>query len=195
MMMSRAWSWLMAVLALVGAVATTASAQQSTSAPPPAAAVPAVDASYRLGPADRVRMIVFDEPNLSGEFIVNSNGALSLPLIGDVPAAGQRLEEVRSDIERRLAAGYFVKPRVSLDLISFRSFFILGEVNKPGEYPYSPGLTVFNAVAKAEGFTYRANRRRVFIKHPEDPAEVRRALDSSTLVQPGDTVRIGERFF
>jgi protein involved in polysaccharide export with SLBB domain len=165
-------------------------------AQPAAGAHADLDNSYRFGTADRVRIIVFNEPTLSGEFNVNSDGNLSLPLIGNVKASGRTPNEVISDVQSKLADGYLREPRVSLDVLTYRPFYIMGEVNKPGEYAYSNGLTVMNAVARAEGFTYRANRNRVFIKragkakeenfdlHKEDPG-----------VQPGDTVRIGERYF
>lgn len=157
-------------------------------------AEPAIAAEYRLGPADKIRVVVFNELSLSGEFTVGAGGAISLPLIGDVPALGRSTSQLRAEIERRLSQGYLRSPRVSIDVLTFRPFYILGEVNKPGEYAYSSGLTVFNAVARAEGFTYRADQRRVFIKRGAEP-ERARALIPSVTVQPGDTIRIGERFF
>jgi polysaccharide export outer membrane protein len=105
------------------------------------------------------------------------------------------VDEVRAEVQTRLAAGYLVNPNVSMEILAFRPFYILGEVNKPGEYPYSVGLTVLNAVAKSEGFTYRADKNHVFIKRRGEDQEHRVDLSSSTIVQPGDTIRIGERYF
>jgi protein involved in polysaccharide export with SLBB domain len=150
---------------------------------------------YRLGINDKVRLLVFDESELSGEFAVNSNGALSLPLIGDVPAAGKTASEVRQVIEQRLASGYLVNPRVSLEVRDFQPFYILGEVNKPGEYPYSDGLTVQQAVATAQGYTYRAEKKRVFIKKNGETREEEIRLSADTKISPGDTIRVGERYF
>lgn len=154
-----------------------------------------VDSDYRLGVADKVRIIVFDEPSLSGEFLVNANGSLSMPLIGDVPVAGSTASVVTEAIKRRLSDGFLKSPQVSIDVLTFRPFYILGEVNKPGEYPYSSGLTVFNAVATAEGFTYRANKKRVVIKHAGAQDESKEKLTPDLEVRPGDTIRIQERLF
>ena len=149
---------------------------------------------YRLGTADKVRVIVYNEPTLSGEFTVSDNGTLSLPLIGDVPANGRSPREVASDIQAKLADGYLREPRVSLDVLTYRPFYILGEVTKPGEYAYSNGLTALNAVARAQGFTYRANKRKVYLKRAGESAEKEVNIDSLEL-RPGDTLRIGERYF
>ena len=112
-----------------------------------------------------------------------------------MPAGGRTLEEVRTAIVTALTDGYLRNPRVSAEVLTFRPFYILGEVNKPGQYPYSSGLTVFNAVATAQGFTYRANTRVVFIKHSAETSEHKDTLTTATIVQPGDTIRISERFF
>jgi polysaccharide export outer membrane protein len=150
---------------------------------------------YKLGAGDKVRILVYNEPNLTGEYTINSNGTISFPLIGDVAAVDRTTADVRAEIEQKLASGYLRAPQVSIDVLSYRPFYILGEVNKPGDYPYSAGLTVLRAVATASGFTYRADQRHVFLKHPGDTKETRYTLDSDILVQPGDTLRIGERYF
>ena len=150
---------------------------------------------YRLGAADKVRILVYNEPNLSGEFAVNSGGYLALPLIGDVLAVNRTTTDIRQEIERRLSDGYLRSPQVSIDVLQFRPFYILGEVNKPGDYPYSAGLTVLKAVATANGFTYRADQKHVFLKHPGDTAERKYTVTSDIPLQPGDTIRIAERYF
>ena len=150
---------------------------------------------YRLGAGDKVRLLVFNEPALSGEFSVNSNGALSLPLIGDIPAIGKTTAALKAELEQRFAEGYLREPRVSIDVLSFRPFYILGEVSKPGEYPYAAGMTVLNAVATAEGFTYRAEKRYVFIRRAGMEEEQRYKISPTLRVSPGDTIRIGERYF
>lgn len=151
--------------------------------------------AYRFGVADKVRITVFNEPTLSGEFTVSSNGMLSLPLIGDLAVQGKTTQEVITLITTSLADGYLRDPRVSIDVLTYRPFFILGEVSKPGEYPYSNGLTVMNAVATASGYTYRANKKKVFIKRAGETEEKRFDLTPGLEVQPGDTIRIGERYF
>jgi protein involved in polysaccharide export with SLBB domain len=150
---------------------------------------------YRLGSADKVRITVFGEESLTGEFLVSGAGRISMPLIGEVPAAGLTVAQLQTAVEAKLADGYLRMPRVSAEVLNYRPFYILGEVNKPGEYPYTNQLTVLNAVATAEGFTYRANTRRVFIKRAEATTEQEFPLTQATEVEPGDTIRITERFF
>ncbi len=186
-------------LLLIGCTmpATAQTAAGSGSAPARQVdAGPAAESSgdYRLGTADKVRVIVYNEPTLSGEFTVSDNGTQSLPLIGDVPANGRSPREVASDIQAKLADGYLREPRVSLDVLTYRPFYILGEVTKPGEYAYSNGLTALNAVARAQGFTYRANKRKVYLKRAGESAEKEVNIDGLE-IRPGDTLRIGERYF
>ena len=150
---------------------------------------------YRLGSGDQLRLIVFGEDTLSGEYMVDGSGAVSLPLIGEVRAGGLTLREFQRAVEASLREGYLNDPRVSAEVMNFRPFYIMGEVREPGEYPFTSGLTVVNAVATAGGFTYRANTRRVFIKRAGAALEVEFPLTANTPVEPGDTIRIGERFF
>jgi protein involved in polysaccharide export with SLBB domain len=173
----------------------------ATSAPPAPAAPAAgptpsaIIQDYKLGVGDKIRVIVFNEPNLSGEFVVTPAGTVAAPLLGEVKALGLTVNEFQSGMEKKLADGYLRSPKVSVEVLNFRPFYILGEVNKPGEYPYSSGLTVLNAVATAGGFTYRADTRKVFMRRADDAAETAVTLESRTAVAPGDTVRIGERYF
>ena len=166
---------------------------------PPAAAVttlsPEEALTYKLGPGDKLNIITFDETQLTGDFFVGANGMVSLPWIGEVRAQGRTESELRADIEARLKDGYILNPQVSVQVLVFRPFYILGEVNKPGEYPYVSGLTVMAAVATAQGFTYRANKHTVWIKHPGQGGEVKMPLTAGTEVRAGDTVRIAERYF
>jgi polysaccharide biosynthesis/export protein len=149
---------------------------------------------YRLGPGDRLRINVFDETELSGEFVVSPVGSISYPLVGEFTAQGKTVAEFSQGLAEALRR-YVRQPNLSIEVLNYRPFFILGEVGSPGTYPYSVGLTVMNAVATAGGFSNRADTRRVFIKHAEDPSEREYRLTSITPVQPGDTVRIGERRF
>ncbi|GAA0212014.1 polysaccharide export outer membrane protein [Brevundimonas nasdae] len=150
---------------------------------------------YRLGAADKVRVNVFGEEALTGEFIVGGSGKVSLPLIGEVQAAGLTIGQFQEEIAQALRQGYINEPRVSAEVLNYRPFYILGEVKKPGEYPYTNNLTVLNAVATAEGFSYRANTRVVYIKRADGVGEQAFPLTTATQVAPGDTIRIGERFF
>jgi polysaccharide export outer membrane protein len=186
-----------AFLAVLAACVALAGCGGSPKVSPPSAATTAVAdiSEYRLGPGDRLRMIVFRQEDLSGEFLLDGQGAVSLPLIGKIDAKNKTLREFETAVQDRLRDGYLSDPRVSVEMLNFRPFYILGEVFKPGEYPYLDGMTVMKAVATAQGFTYRADQRRVFIKRADENEERSYRLDSATPIMPGDTVRIPERFF
>ncbi len=199
MSLGRRAARLIATLALCFSVLAPA-AQAAEPVPPatvPAVAPPAApaDLDYRLGPGDKVRVIVFGEASLTGEFFVSGSGAISLPLVGDVAVLNQTASQAQVAIQNALKDGYLRDPRVSLEVLTYRPFYILGEVNRPGTYPYTSGLTVMSAVATAQGFTYRANTRRAFIKKAKESREAEVQLTSDVVVQPGDTIRIGERYF
>jgi len=199
-------AWLLIASALAHGAAL-AQANVIPEAQPPAATAaapqlpvvgePAViqDAGYVLGSGDKIRVITFGEESLTGEFFVGSQGQVSLPLIGDIKAGGLTIAQFTDEVTHALANGFLKEPRVSVEVLDYRPFYILGEVNKPGEYPFINGLTVMNAVATAGGFTYRANTRTVFIKGGGGSGERKIHLLSNTPVHPGDTIRIGERFF
>jgi polysaccharide biosynthesis/export protein len=154
-----------------------------------------VNQSYVLRPGETVRIVTYGEEILTGEFSIGADGSLSFPLIGQVKAAGTTPVALSEAITAALAQGYLAQPRVSVEVKSFRPIYVLGEVNKPGEYPYTADLTVLAAIAKADGFTYRAQQRRVFIKRAGRPEEVLTVLGSNTPIYPGDIVRVTERYF
>jgi polysaccharide export outer membrane protein len=150
---------------------------------------------YKLDAGDKIRLNVFGEEELSGEFVVSSAGVLSIPLAGDVPAKGRTIQDIQRSVETALRAGYILNPQVSAEVLTYRPFYVLGEVNKPGTYPYAAGLTVLNAVATAGGFTYRGDTRRVYIRRDGSQREEAFAVTSVLQVAPGDTLRIAERLF
>ncbi len=162
-----------------------------------APAIPAADAvaEYRLGAGDRVRVVVFGHNDLSGEFEVDGAGRLSLPLIQMVEAAGLTTVELENAVTDRLRPDYLKNPRVSVDVVSFRPVYILGEVRQPGSYPYSNGMTVVNAVALAGGYTYRASKRKITVTRASDPDKTKQAVGEDTPIFPGDVVEVPERFF
>ena len=151
--------------------------------------------AYKLDTGDKVKVTVYGEDDLSGEFDVDGSGNVRLPLIGQVRAAGLSLKEFETAVETKLSAGYLVNPKVSAEVTNYRPFTILGEVNKPGEYPYENGMTVLNAVALGGGYTYRADKDDVYIRRKGAQTEVKLPADDRTSVYPGDTVRVDERIF
>ncbi|MFD1949575.1 polysaccharide biosynthesis/export family protein [Sphingomonas arantia] len=150
---------------------------------------------YRLGIDDRVRMTVFSQPEVSGEFAVGADGALALPLIGRVPALSKTVSEVAAEAQRLFGDGYLRDPRVSMEVITFRPFFIMGEVTQPGPYPYTVGLTALNSIAVARGYTPRSDRAVVGIRRSGEAEEKIYKVTPELRIYPGDTVRVQERFF
>ena len=147
---------------------------------------------YKLGPGDKIRITVFGEPYLSGEFNINANGTVSLPLIEPVAVQGLSLVETEALIKQKLSAGFMEDPKVSVDILDYRPFFIIGEVIKPGSYPYVADMTVLHAVAIAGGFTPRAAKKKIFIQRGEQEGI---SVQNNTIVQPGDIITVEERFF
>lgn len=150
---------------------------------------------YKLGGGDQLRVTVFGEPELSGQYVLDGTGLISLPLIGQISALNLTIREFQDAVEARYADGFLREPRVNAEVMNYRPFYILGEVRQPGEYPYADGLTVMNAIATAGGFTYRANEKVILIKSADDATEYRVQLKPSTQILPGDTIRVVERFF
>lgn len=153
----------------------------------------AASSDYELGSGDRLRITVFGEEDLTGEFEVGGGGSIAFPLIGTVSAGGSSVRDLEERISSRLKDGYLVNPRVSIEVLNYRPFYIMGEVNKPGEYPYRAGLTVINAVSIAGGFTFRADEDDIVIQRAEGGGAA--PVGRGSVVQPGDVVRVKERFF
>jgi len=151
--------------------------------------------AYRLGAGDEIKITVYDEPDLSGSFVVDGQGRIGMSLVGQVQVGQLTLDEAATYLETRLKDGFLRDPQVTAELVKGRPYYILGEINKPGEYPFVSGLTVMNAIASAGDFTYRADKARILIKRKDSPNEEEVVLTPTTAVQPGDTIRIRERFF
>jgi len=189
--MSRVILSLLIACSLPGCATAPGSASVAAGMQPPADPT-----AFSLGPGDRLRITVFGEQKLSGDYNVSNTGQIAFPLIGSVAASGRTLEDVQNTMRDKLAGGYLQDPRVSVEVINYRPFYILGEVMKPGEYPYVAGLTLEQAIAKAGGYTYRAKRSRIHIKAATQAFEQSTDYRNKTiLVQPGDTIRVPERFF
>ena len=151
--------------------------------------------SYRLGPNDRIRLKVYGEADISGEYEIDSNGFASVPLAGRIRAAGLTTAQLERSVAAALAKGIVRDPRVNIEMALYRPYYILGEVKKSGEYPYRLGITILDAVASAGGFTYRANENKVFLRRSGGDVEEVYPLDAPIKVFPGDNIRIPERYF
>ncbi|MCJ2179810.1 polysaccharide biosynthesis/export family protein [Novosphingobium album (ex Hu et al. 2023)] len=156
-----------------------------------------VSDGYLLGAGDKLKVNVFDEPTLSGEFEVGEGGVLALPLIDPIVANGKTPEMLAQVVTSALkSGGYVLDPHVSVEVLKYRPFFILGEVKQPGEYPYRGDLTLQQAVATAGGYTARANKRTIEIQRKQWSVAKRVKLDDATLkIAPGDTITVLEAFF
>lgn len=150
---------------------------------------------YRLGSGDQLKVTVFGHKDLSGEFYVDGSGQVSLPLIGNVQVGGLTVREAEDAVVAKLRPDYLKNPRVSIEVLNYRPFYIIGEVRKPGSYPYVNGMTVLNAIALAGGYTYRARENDLFITRANDPERSKQRATHDTKVLPGDVIEVPERFF
>ncbi len=158
------------------------------------AAAQALDA-YRLGPGDRLKVTVFDHPRESGEFKIDSLGNISYPLLGRILVRGSTIALLTEYIRATLDKKYIVNPRVSVEVLNYRPFYIYGEVNRAGSYPYVIGLTVRRAVAIAGGFTRRARRAPVTLVREAVRGVDKLDLQLDDHVLPGDIIEIERRLF
>lgn len=150
---------------------------------------------YKLGPGDKLRIQIFNDKDLSREYEVSDNGKISMALIGSVQAAGLTVPALEESLRARLRDGYIKDPKLSVEVLNYRPFYIIGEVNKPGEYPFKAGLNVLSAIAIAGGHTYRGNMEEVYIRRSGESQEQAFPATPSTPVYAGDVVRIPERYF
>lgn len=153
------------------------------------------DPNYRLGAGDSVRVTVFGQADLSGIFQIDGNGKVALPLVGTVQAGGLSASDFEKAVANSLKPDYLQDPRVSVEVMTYRPFYIVGEVKNPGNYPYTNGMTVINAVAMAGGFTYRAKDDDFEIKRAGKSSKDSEEATQETLVHPGDVITVPERWF
>jgi len=152
--------------------------------------------SNKLGPNDRLRITVFGQPTLTGEYTLDGNGVLAFPLIGNVPASGSTTSELQQKIAAKLNPEYLINPSVSAEIVTRRPFYVVGEVQKPGNYPYVSDMTAVNAIAMAGGFTRRARKNDFYIRRlDKDGKMVRIEANAGTVLQAGDTLEVRERLF
>ena len=153
------------------------------------------DVPYQLDAGDRLRIVVYGQEGLTNTYSISAGGTITMPLIGSVPARGRTPQGLAADISARLRNGFIREPSVAVEVESYRPFFILGEVQAPGQYPYVPNMTVESAVAIAGGFSPRARKDRVTITHTDGGGTSRIVVPPGTPISPGDTVLVGERWF
>jgi polysaccharide biosynthesis/export protein len=153
------------------------------------------DMPYHLDAGDRLRVVVYGQEGLTNTYSISAGGTITMPLIGAVPARGRTPQGLAAEIAARLRNGFIREPSVAVEVESYRPFFILGEVQAPGQYPYVPNMTAESAVAIAGGFSPRARKDRVTITHTDASGTSRVIMPPGTPISPGDTVLVGERWF
>lgn len=184
---------LLAALAGCGGSSPPALPLPTVANPAPATAATAAS-SYRLGSGDKIRLTVFRHEDVSGEFSLDGAGNFAMPLIGEVQAYGLTTRELETRIADKLKDGFLVDPQVSVEVLSYRPFYILGEVRSPGSYGYVNGMNILNGVALAGGFTYRAKQNSFLLQRGGSNAEAV-AVGIDTPLLPGDIITVQERFF
>jgi protein involved in polysaccharide export with SLBB domain len=182
----------LALSLLASACASDAPAPQRAATP---VASPADLSTYQLGIGDRVRVEVYGENDLSLDAVIDPGGRINYPLLGSIVAAKKTAKALQDDIAERLAAGYVRSPDVRVIVIGYRPFYMIGQVKKPGAYPYVVGLTVEKALALAGGLTNLASTRRMYILREDRPVDSRAKAELDTVIYPGDTLMVEEGLF
>lgn len=151
---------------------------------------------YRLDNGDQLRVTVFGQDTLTGEYTVDGAGSISMPLLGQVQARGSTAPDLEQQIgERLVSEGYLVSPSVSVQILTYRPFFVLGEVNQPGQFTYIDNMTVLTAIAVAGGFTHRASTDEFTITRKIGNKVIEARAQRNSVMQPGDVVYVHERIF
>lgn len=179
-----------AVAVTLAAAASIARAQDATAQPAAFQPPTSIAETYKLGTGDKLRVIVYGEDDLGGTFDVDGNGFISLPLIGQVKVSGLAANQVERAITAKFADGYLKEPRVNVEVTQYRPFYVLGEVNRPGAYPYTDGMSVQNAVADAGGYTDKAIEGGFYVRHAGQTHETYVDADGPAAIYPGDIIRI-----
>jgi polysaccharide export outer membrane protein len=185
-------------VALLAAVLLVQGCAPRQTPPAPVASASAVAAdisAYRLGPGDKLKVTVFGQPQESGQFEIDGSGNLAYPLIGTVPAQGLTVPELQERLRVTLDQSYIVNPRVSVEVLNYRPFYIYGEVQKAGSYPYVAGLTVRRAVAIAGGYTRRARFAPVTVVREGTSGPRQFSAELDVPIMPGDTLEVMQRLF
>lgn len=181
---------------LIISIALTAGACATRATPKTSAGQLPEAGPYKLDSGDRLRVVIFGQEDISGEYAVDGSGFISMPLINQVEARGRSVNELEKDIAGRLQSGnLLVNPSVSVQVATFRPFFILGEVRQPGQFPYVEGMTVLTAVAMAGGFTYRAETDSYTLTRKSGDKAIEARAERNTVVMPGDVIFVSERYF
>ena len=150
---------------------------------------------YKLGPGDKVRIQVYNEDDLYLEANVSDRGTISYPFLGELKVAGLTPAQLETEITSKLKGDYLVNPKVSVDILEYRPFYVNGEVQKPGAFPFQPGITIRKAISVAGGFTERASKDKIFVIRGNDASGKSAKIGLDDQVFPGDVVTVEQSFF
>jgi polysaccharide export outer membrane protein len=159
------------------------------------AMVEAASASPHLQAGEKIRLTVYGEPSLSGDYQIDPSGFISLPLAGTMKASGLTQAELEQALSKKFRSEYLKNPKVTVSIVEFRPFYIIGEIEKPGAYSYTSGLNALSAIAIAGGTTYRASKSTILIQHPGESGLREYQLTSNVPILPGDIIRVPQRYF
>jgi len=152
--------------------------------------------SYKLGPGDVISIRVLGEDDLKREKVrLSDAGTVSFPVLGEIRVKGMTVGGLEDFVTKGLKGRYLLDPQVTVSIDEYRNFFVNGEVDKPGGYPFAPGMTVRKAISIAGGFKERAARDKVMIIRDDDPSQTPRKVDLNTPVLPGDILTVEQSFF
>ena len=163
--------------------------------PTPAAFHEALNAPYRLGAGDRIRVTVFEQESLTNTYSVDQSGYIAFPLVGSVPGRGSTVQQIEVTLADKLRQGFLRDPDVSVEIDRYRPIFVMGEVGSAGQYSYVPGLTVQKAIAVAGGFSPRAEQGSVDVTRDINGKVMTGRVRTSDPLLPGDTITVRERLF
>ena len=150
---------------------------------------------YALGTGDMVRIQVYDEADLYLESRVSDRGTISYPFLGELRVSGLTPGQLAARISQRLKGDYLVNPKVSIDILEYRQFYVNGEVQQPGGFPFQPGVTVRKAISIAGGFRERASRDKINIIRDTGPEARPAPARLDDFIRPGDIITVEESFF
>ena len=186
------WTWLLLTFALTAGFGPLAAQDVINTLPPPAS-----DSytTYELAPGDRIKIDIFNHVDLSGDFTLDADGRFSMPLIGTINASDLNPLELEDLLVSKLKPDYLVNPRIFIQVMNSRLYYLIGEVSATGAFPYKAGMTYLRAIANAGGYSYRAKQDVVYVIRGDDPEQNEIKLSVDEKVQPGDIIRIAERLF
>jgi polysaccharide export outer membrane protein len=160
------------------------------------AALSGSSTAHHLAPGDKLKISVFNEPDLTGDFAIDENGNIAFPLVGALKAAGLGVDELKTNLVEKLQGGFVRNPRVNIDVLTYRPINIIGEVKSAGQYPYRPGMTAQDVAAIAGGYTYRANENTLHVTRGSNKDQITVDLrEKNIAIFPGDSIKISERYF